>query len=116
MGILKDVRENDLPAASLTGKAKSFNKELMLALENEDLLLTAELHLKGALMREETRGAQCRTDFPDTDNENWCKNILYRKDGDDVKMWTRDVDFHFYKPDWVVEKEKEAAGVVQNGQ
>ncbi|HJM43655.1 MAG TPA: FAD-binding protein, partial [Nitrospinota bacterium] len=108
METLKAVRENDLPVPRLSGKAKSFSKELMLALENEDLLLTAELHLKGALMRTETRGAQCRLDHPDTDNENWCKNILYRKDGDDVKMWTQDVDFCVHKPDFVVEKEKQA--------
>ncbi|MFQ5693320.1 MAG: FAD-binding protein, partial [Nitrospinota bacterium] len=101
MDVLKEVRENDLPAPRLTRKSKSFSKELMLALENEDLLLTAELHLKGALMRTETRGAQCRLDFPETDNENWCKNILYRKDGDGVKMWTQDVDFSFHKPDFV---------------
>ncbi len=110
MDILRDVKENHVSAPILVGKSKSFSKELMLALENEDLLLTAELHLKGALMREETRGAQCRLDFPDTDNENWCKNIHYRKDGEDLKVWTEDVDFSFYKPDWFLEKEKETAG------
>jgi succinate dehydrogenase/fumarate reductase flavoprotein subunit len=103
---MKEVKEKDLPVPCLTSKAKSFSKELMLALENEDLFLTAELYLKGALDREETRGAQCRLDFPDTDNENWCKNILYKQDGEDVKMWTQDVDFCIFKPDFVVEKEK----------
>ncbi|MBI2881650.1 MAG: hypothetical protein HYY21_08660, partial [Candidatus Tectomicrobia bacterium] len=105
----------DLPAPRLTGKSRSFSKELMLSLENENLLLTAELHLKGALLRTETRGAQCRLDHPETDNANWLKNILYRKDGDGARVWTQDVEFSFHKPDFLAEKEKQGAPAGKSG-
>lgn len=98
---LREVRENDLPAPRLSKESRTYSKELMLALENEDLMTTAELHLRGALMRTESRGAHYRLDFPEMDNENWCKNTLYRRDGDDVRIWTQDVDFCFLKPDFI---------------
>jgi succinate dehydrogenase / fumarate reductase, flavoprotein subunit len=52
------------------------------ALNLRFLLLTAEALLRSALMRQESRGAHFRSDFPDT-LEDWRKNIIcYRgKDG-----------------------------------
>lgn len=48
------------------------------ALEVTNLLLTAELMLMGCIERKESRGAFFRADYPETDDENWLKNILYR--------------------------------------
>ena len=49
------------------------------ALEVRNLLLSAELHFIGSLERKESRGAFFRDDYPETDNVNWLKNILYRQ-------------------------------------
>ena len=50
-----------------------------------NLLLSAELLFIGSLERKESRGAFFRDDYPETDNVNWLKNILYRQvDGEVV--------------------------------
>lgn len=49
------------------------------ALEVRNLLLSAELHFIGSLERQESRGAFFRDDYPNPDNENWLKNIIYRQ-------------------------------------
>ena len=35
--------------------------------------------LRGGIEREESRGAFFRSDFPDTDDEKWLKNIVYKQ-------------------------------------
>jgi succinate dehydrogenase/fumarate reductase flavoprotein subunit len=45
-------------------------------LENVSLLIKAIL--KGSLLRTESRGAFCRKDFRDQDDQNWLKNTCYR--------------------------------------
>ena len=63
-----------------TGKLKARNGyDWARALEVRNLLLSAELHFIGSLERKESRGAFFRDDYPDTDNVNWLKNILYRQ-------------------------------------
>ena len=65
---------------SETGKLKARNGyDWARALEVRNLLLSAELHFIGSLERKESRGAFFRDDYPDTDNVNWLKNILYRQ-------------------------------------
>ena len=65
---------------SETGKLKARNGyDWACALEVRNLLLSAELHFIGSLDRKESRGAFFRDDYPDTDNVNWLKNILYRQ-------------------------------------
>jgi L-aspartate oxidase len=63
----------------LTMKKEVNNAELkgMLMIELRNMLFLAHLIIKAALMREESRGAHFRSDFPKTDNENWGKNIVF---------------------------------------
>ncbi len=56
------------------------------ALEVRNLLLSAELLFIGSLERKESRGAFFRDDYPDTDNANWLKNILYRQVGGELVL------------------------------
>ena len=63
-----------------TGKLKARNGyDWARALEVRNLLLSAELHFIGSLERKESRGAFFRDDYPETDNVNWLRNILYRQ-------------------------------------
>ncbi len=58
-----------------------FNKDLQDALEIENMLNIADLVAKSALIREESRGAHYRSDYPKTRDE-WKKSILLNKDTD----------------------------------
>jgi succinate dehydrogenase/fumarate reductase flavoprotein subunit len=58
-------------------------------LENVALLLKAIL--KGSLIREESRGAFFREDFPDQDDANWLKNTCYRLEKGELQISHRPV-------------------------
>ncbi len=57
-------------------KGKQFNTDLLEALELENLLDTAEAIAYGALLRQESRGAHAREDYPKRDDQNWMKHTL----------------------------------------
>ena len=63
-------------ACYVMDKSKTFNTDLVGALET-DFLIDASLALAaGALARTESRGAQARTDYPERDDGNWLKHTL----------------------------------------
>jgi fumarate reductase (CoM/CoB) subunit A len=55
-----------------------YNQHLLDALELENMVLIAELVTKSAIIREESRGAHYRVDFPKTRDE-WKKSIVLNK-------------------------------------
>ncbi|MDZ5619413.1 fumarate reductase (quinol) flavoprotein subunit [Nocardioides sp. HM23] len=63
--------------------SRSFNTELLAALELANMLDIGECILQSGLQREESRGAHQRTDFPDRDDEQFLKHqLVYRhRDG-----------------------------------
>jgi succinate dehydrogenase/fumarate reductase flavoprotein subunit len=63
-----------------------FNNELMEAIELSNMIESAEIITRAALLREESRGAHYREDYPETDNKNWLKNIAIRKEGGKMKI------------------------------
>nr|WP_319373605.1 fumarate reductase (CoM/CoB) subunit TfrA [uncultured Methanobacterium sp.] len=58
---------------------RGYNQHLLDALELENMVLIAELVTKSALIREESRGAHYRADYPDRKGE-WKKSIVLNKD------------------------------------
>jgi len=64
-------------------KSNVFNTELIAALELGSILDLAEVIVKGALGREESRGAHFRKDFPKRNDQEWLKHSLayYREEG-----------------------------------
>ena len=68
------------------------------ALEASNLLLTAELMLTGAIERKESRGAFFRADYPETDHENWLRNIVYRQVDGGIATETVPVDLRYCGP------------------
>jgi len=62
-------------------KSKTFNTDLVNLLETEFLADIAQPIMLGALNRQESRGAQARTDFPDRDDEKWMVHTLMRYKG-----------------------------------
>ncbi|MGD9321004.1 MAG: succinate dehydrogenase flavoprotein subunit [Desulfobacteraceae bacterium] len=61
---------------SLHDKGSCFNRDLLEAIELGYMLDLAEVISLGALEREESRGAHCREDFPDRDDEKWLVHTL----------------------------------------
>ena len=72
---LKECRER-YKRVSVHDKGKVYNTDLMFVLELGFMLDCAETIAVSALAREESRGAQYRTDFPKRDDENWLKHVL----------------------------------------
>jgi L-aspartate oxidase len=48
-------------------------------LELQNMLASAQLVIRGALRREESRGAHQRSDFPNTDDSHWVKHLTFNR-------------------------------------
>jgi succinate dehydrogenase flavoprotein subunit len=78
---------------------RTYNTELMEAVELGFLLDCAEATVAAALARDETRGAHYREDHPLRDDEHWLKHSLaYRGTGGDVRLEFKDVKLGPYVP------------------
>jgi succinate dehydrogenase / fumarate reductase flavoprotein subunit len=78
---------------------RTYNTELMEAVELGFLLDCAEATVAAALARDETRGAHYREDHPLRDDEHWLKHSLaYRGPGGDVRLEFKDVKLGPYVP------------------
>lgn len=77
---LKQLRER-LQHAVMTDKSEIFNTSRIEALEMDNLMEVALATAYCALMREESRGAHARSDFPDRDDARWLKHLAYTADG-----------------------------------
>src|SRR5437667_764916 len=75
-------------------KGKTFNTELVEAIELGFLLDCAEATIHGALARTESRGAHYRTDYEQRDDANWLKHTLAYKGAKahDVRLDYKDVE------------------------
>jgi succinate dehydrogenase flavoprotein subunit len=62
--------------------SRSFNTELVAALELANMLDVAECILSSGLQREESRGAHQRTDFPRRDDERFLTHLLVHRNPD----------------------------------
>jgi succinate dehydrogenase / fumarate reductase flavoprotein subunit len=78
----------------LQDKGKTFNTEMVEAIELGFLLDCAEATVHGALARTESRGAHYRTDYLKRDDVNWLKHTLAFKGtkAHDVRLEYKDVE------------------------
>ncbi len=87
---LEEIREKS-ENLYLKDKSIAFNTNRVEALELQNLLEVAEATAISAMMRDESRGAHARDDFPERDDENWLCHSLY--DPVEKKLGKRDVNF-----------------------
>jgi fumarate reductase flavoprotein subunit len=66
----------------LEDHSRTFNTQLVGALELANMLDVAEAIIASALHRTESRGAHQRTDFPARDDERFLAHSLVSRDGD----------------------------------
>ncbi len=70
---------------------------LMLANETRSMALSAEMVLRSALERKESRLGRLREDYRDLDNINWMKYVNLRQEDGKMKVWTEEVPLARYK-------------------
>jgi len=85
---INKIIEEDIPRVSVAKSSKVFNKDWVEAHEAMNMAQLAEISIRAALMRKESRKSHYRTDYPKMDNENWLVNIIAKKDGEKVKLIT----------------------------
>ncbi len=78
---------------------RRYNVDLTDAIEVTLMLDTAELTLRAAMFREESRGHHNRTDFPETDDKNWRCHTIISRNGDRPKISKRDVIYTRLHPE-----------------
>ena len=61
--------------------SRSFNTELLAALELANMTEVARATIKSAAYRTESRGAHALDDHPTRDDENWLKHTLFYTEG-----------------------------------
>ena len=85
------MRVDDLTKANISKKNRRYNLEWIDALQMENMLLMLELSAKSALMRTESRGTHYRLDYPNTDNDNWLKNIFVRQFDGEISLCAKPI-------------------------
>lgn len=79
-------------------KSRTFNMELVEALELGFLLDCAEAIAASALAREESRGAHYREDFPARDDVNWLKHTLITRTSGGLQLSYKPVVITRFEP------------------
>jgi succinate dehydrogenase / fumarate reductase flavoprotein subunit len=96
---LRELRER-FGAVKVVDGRKSFNLNLLDALELSNMLEYSELIVDGGLAREESRGAHFRTDHPKRDDEKWLKHTLvFRTDDGGHELRYKPVEITRFQPE-----------------
>ncbi|MGQ9565240.1 MAG: fumarate reductase (CoM/CoB) subunit TfrA [Candidatus Bathyarchaeales archaeon] len=96
---IEEMKMKDLPRLFVMDKHTRYNKELIETFEIENMITIAEMIAKAALMREESRGAHFRKDFPKIDNKNWFANIYIQKKMGQMTLTKLPVVVTMFKPE-----------------
>jgi succinate dehydrogenase/fumarate reductase flavoprotein subunit len=76
---------------NISNESKVDYENVVLTLEVKSSLVVCEAIIRSALMRQESRGAHYRSDFPNLDDDKWKVNIYCRKDGKEMRLFKDNV-------------------------
>jgi succinate dehydrogenase / fumarate reductase flavoprotein subunit len=83
----------------LLDSGKTANAELVFLRELKDRLLLAKVIVKGAIQRNESRGAHHKPEFPERNDEEWLKSTVASFDGErNPEFRFEDVDVSLIEP------------------
>ncbi len=80
-------------------RSRTFNTELLEAIELGHLLTLGETIAGSALGRTESRGSHFREDHPARDDENWLRHTLAVRSGDGMEFRYRPVSITRFQPE-----------------
>jgi succinate dehydrogenase / fumarate reductase flavoprotein subunit len=84
---------------SISEKGNVYNQNLIASLEMKNLVELAEVVMKCALERRESRGSHFRTDFPKRDDENYLKHTIVQRVDGQLNISYRPVTLTKWKPE-----------------
>ena len=61
------------------GKAQN----MVTLYQAKNIVTTAKIQAKASLLREESRGVFCRSDFPGQNDDEWCQSIIIERNGNE---------------------------------
>jgi succinate dehydrogenase/fumarate reductase flavoprotein subunit len=67
-------------------------ENIVLTWQVKSSLIVCEAIIRSALMRQESRGAHYRSDFPEKDEENWNVNICCKKVGKEMVLFKQNIN------------------------
>lgn len=95
---INDIKER-FKRVGVTSKKRHMNYELLNAIELEFMIDVAHTIALGALLRQESRGAHFRRDFPERDDSNWLKHtVMTYREGEPAVSY-KDVVITRFKPE-----------------
>jgi len=94
---IKQLQERAL-RAPVKDQSRTYNTDLTAAFELGYVLEIAEAMVAGALVRQESRGAHARRDFPARDDDNWLKHTLAFRTDDGPRLDYSPVTITTWKP------------------
>jgi succinate dehydrogenase/fumarate reductase flavoprotein subunit len=92
LGKIEKIRSG-IPALQL----KNF-RELFRALELQNMLFSAEMVCRAALLRSESRGAHYRSDYPAENDQDWLKNIVISRQKTQITLQAVPVSMDVISP------------------
>ena len=95
---LESLLTNDVPRLSIRTQTRTYNKEWIDAVEVEGMLLVLLASARSALARTESRGVHNRSDFPQTDNHHWLREIVIKQVNGQMSLTTRPITMTKLKP------------------
>ena len=95
-----DLREryNGGLGVVIQDKSRTFNSDLIGALELGSMLQMADCLVAGAVARTESRGAHSRLDYPERDDEQWLRHTLVHHEDGQVRLDYRPVTITEHQP------------------
>jgi len=78
---------------------RSFNYDFLWLSEIQGNLDAAQMVAEGALVREESRGAHFRTDFPKREDDKWLKHTIYKYTSDGPDISYKEVKLGQFEPE-----------------
>lgn len=84
--------------AAASESQTAYPGDVLAALATRNLFQVAELVLRSALRREESRGAHFREDYPAQNDARWLVNLVLERGPDGPRIQEQPTDLPYLKP------------------